>query len=78
MTAVAGGRTVVVVGGGITGLAAAYELSTAEPKPRVVVLEGGDRLGGKVQATPFAGLPERRVRRRHVPGPDPGGGGAGP
>ena len=35
MTSVAGGRTVVVVGGGITGLAAAYELSTAEPEPRV-------------------------------------------
>jgi oxygen-dependent protoporphyrinogen oxidase len=57
MTSVAGGRTVVVVGGGITGLAAAYELSTAEPKPHVAVLEGSDRLGGKVQATPFAGLP---------------------
>ena len=57
MTAVAAGRTVVVVGGGITGLAAAYELITAEAKPCVVVLEGGDRLGGKVQATPFAGLP---------------------
>ncbi len=57
MTPVAGGRTVVVVGGGITGLAAAYELSTAEPELRVALLEGGDRLGGKVQATPFAGLP---------------------
>ncbi|HEX6786318.1 MAG TPA: protoporphyrinogen oxidase [Acidimicrobiales bacterium] len=52
----AGGRTVVVVGGGITGLAAAYELSTAGPTVRVTVLEGSDRLGGKVQATPFAGL----------------------
>ena len=63
MTSVAGGRTVAVVGGGITGLttalrlAAAYQLSTAEPELRVALLEGGDRLGGKVQATPFAGLP---------------------
>jgi oxygen-dependent protoporphyrinogen oxidase len=57
MTAAAGAPTVVVVGGGITGLAAAYELGTAEPKPHVVLLEGGDRLGGKVRATPFAGLP---------------------
>ena len=57
MTSVVGGRTVVVVGGGITGLAAAYELSTAEPRVRVALLEGDDRLGGKVQATPFAGLP---------------------
>lgn len=57
MTSLAGGRTVVVVGGGITGLAAAYELGTAETKVRVALLEGGDRLGGKVQATPFAGLP---------------------
>ena len=57
MTTVAGRRTVLVVGGGVTGLAAAYELSTAEPKVSVTVLEAGDRLGGKVQATPFAGLP---------------------
>jgi oxygen-dependent protoporphyrinogen oxidase len=57
MTSVAGGRTVLVVGGGVTGLAAAYELSTAEPRVSVTLLEGGDRLGGKVEATPFAGLP---------------------
>jgi oxygen-dependent protoporphyrinogen oxidase len=56
MMPVAGRRTVVVVGGGVTGLAAAYELSTAGPTMRVTVLEGSDRLGGKVQATPFAGL----------------------
>ena len=57
MTSVTAHRTVVVVGGGVTGLAAAYELSNAEPATRVILLEGGDRLGGKVRATPFAGLP---------------------
>ena len=56
MTAVPGRRTVLVVGGGVTGLAAAYELSTVEPKVSVSLLEGGDRIGGRVQATPFAGL----------------------
>jgi oxygen-dependent protoporphyrinogen oxidase len=57
MTSVCGGRRVVVVGGGVTGLAAAYELGTAEPSVHVTLLEAGDRLGGKVHATPFAGLP---------------------
>ena len=47
---------VVVVGGGITGLAAAWELS-ATPGRRVVVLEASDRFGGKVRTSPFAGLP---------------------
>ena len=47
---------VVVVGGGITGLAAAWELS-ATPGRRVVVLEASDRLGGKLRTSPFAGLP---------------------
>jgi protoporphyrinogen/coproporphyrinogen III oxidase len=57
--------TVAVVGGGIAGLAAAWELVTGptaagpdEPVPEVVVLEAGDRLGGKVRSEPFAG---RRV-----------------
>ena len=36
----------VVVGGGITGLAAAWELTTAGH--RVLLVEGSDRFGGKV------------------------------
>jgi oxygen-dependent protoporphyrinogen oxidase len=48
---------VVVVGGGITGLAAAHTLLAAADPPRVTLLEADERLGGKVQATPFAGLP---------------------
>jgi oxygen-dependent protoporphyrinogen oxidase len=43
---------VVVVGGGLTGLTAAYRLSQAGID--VTVVEP-DRLGGKIQTTPFAG-----------------------
>jgi oxygen-dependent protoporphyrinogen oxidase len=45
---------VVVIGGGITGLAAAFFLS-AEPV-RVTLLEGSPRLGGKLQASDVAGV----------------------
>jgi protoporphyrinogen/coproporphyrinogen III oxidase len=48
---------VVVVGGGITGLAAAHELLTGPNPPRVTVLERGVALGGKIATSPFAGLP---------------------
>jgi oxygen-dependent protoporphyrinogen oxidase len=48
-------RHVVVVGGGITGLAAAHQLSVLGL--RVTLLEAADRLGGKIRTTPFAGLP---------------------
>ncbi|MGW2013921.1 protoporphyrinogen oxidase [Streptomyces sp. NPDC001927] len=46
---------VVVVGGGIAGLAAAHRLVSAGL--RVTVLEGGDRLGGKLLAGEIAGAP---------------------
>jgi len=46
--------TVAAVGGGIAGLAAAYELVTAGID--VVVLEASDRLGGKIQTEDFAGV----------------------
>lgn len=45
---------VTVVGGGISGLAAAWEIS-ADPGVEVTVLEAADRLGGKIHASPFAG-----------------------
>jgi oxygen-dependent protoporphyrinogen oxidase len=48
---------VVVVGGGITGLAAAWELHQHPSRPEVTLLEASDRLGGKIRTTPFAGLP---------------------
>ncbi|MFD0372518.1 protoporphyrinogen oxidase [Streptomyces sp. NPDC127114] len=49
------GSHVVVVGGGIAGLAAAHRLVTAGA--RVTLLEGGDRLGGKLLAGEIAGAP---------------------
>ncbi|MEY2459591.1 MAG: protoporphyrinogen/coproporphyrinogen oxidase, partial [Acidimicrobiaceae bacterium] len=48
-------QRVAVVGGGITGLAAAYELRAQAPDAEIVVLEETARLGGKVATTTFAG-----------------------
>jgi oxygen-dependent protoporphyrinogen oxidase len=45
---------VVVVGGGICGLAAAWELS-ADPTLEVVVVESSERFGGKIRTSAFAG-----------------------
>ena len=47
--------TVTVVGGGIAGLAAAWELVCAGREVRV--LEAGDRFGGKIKTSAFAGRP---------------------
>lgn len=47
---------VAVVGGGIAGLAAAYELSRAAgPGASVTLLEAADRLGGKIRTEELAG-----------------------
>jgi oxygen-dependent protoporphyrinogen oxidase len=46
---------VTVVGGGISGLVAAYRLAQAGVD--VTLREADDRLGGKIETTPFAGLP---------------------
>ena len=46
---------VIVVGGGIAGLTAAYDLRMRGAD--VVLLEADDRLGGKIRTTPFGGLP---------------------
>lgn len=48
---------VVIVGGGITGLAAAYHLahkSDSKP-PRITLIEANNRLGGKIYSKEFAG-----------------------
>lgn len=45
---------VAVVGGGMAGLAAAHELATSGAE--VIVLEGSDRLGGKLRLGSCAGL----------------------
>lgn len=47
-------RKVVVIGAGISGLTAAYELAK-DPAVEVTVLEAGDRVGGKVSANDVAG-----------------------
>ena len=48
---------VVVVGGGVAGLAAALEVRAQRPDAEVVVLEAGSRIGGKVAVSDVAGLP---------------------
>ncbi|MEU5686185.1 protoporphyrinogen oxidase [Streptomyces venezuelae] len=50
-----GNGHVVVIGGGIAGLAAAHRLLTADPGRRVTVLEASERLGGKLHAGEIAG-----------------------
>ena len=49
-------RRVVVVGAGITGLAAAHRLVVDRPDLDVAVLEATERAGGKLVTSPFAGL----------------------
>uniref|UniRef100_A0A8C4M2K7 Protoporphyrinogen oxidase n=1 Tax=Equus asinus TaxID=9793 RepID=A0A8C4M2K7_EQUAS len=44
------GRTVVVLGGGISGLAASYHLCRAPCPPKVVLVEGSERLGGWIRS----------------------------
>src|ERR1700686_4490498 len=47
--------TVAVVGGGIAGLSAAWELTCAAPGTRVIVFEAAERLGGKVETGAMGG-----------------------
>src|SRR5437763_440135 len=46
---------VAVVGGGITGLAAAYELRALAPAGEIVMFGASDRFGGKGATTNLAG-----------------------
>jgi oxygen-dependent protoporphyrinogen oxidase len=48
-------RRLVVVGAGITGLAAAVEWRRRRPDDEIVVLEAGDRIGGKLHRVELAG-----------------------
>lgn len=48
-------RRIAVIGGGITGLAAAERL--VEAGTRVIVFEAGNRVGGVIRTSPFAGHP---------------------
>lgn len=52
-------RRVAVIGGGITGAAAAHQLGLrlgAGDLDRVVLFEATDEIGGRTRTTPFAGL----------------------
>ncbi|KAE8588827.1 hypothetical protein XENTR_v10022762 [Xenopus tropicalis] len=44
-------RTVVVAGGGISGLTACYHLAKDASVPKVILLEGSSRLGGWMRST---------------------------
>ncbi|NYJ08953.1 protoporphyrinogen oxidase [Petropleomorpha daqingensis] len=46
---------IAIVGAGITGLAAAYEWRRRRPDDEIVVLEAGDRIGGKLRRIRLAG-----------------------
>ena len=48
---------VVIIGGGIAGCYAAYRLRQQHASLRVLVIEAGDRLGGRAQTDVFHGVP---------------------
>ena len=48
--------SIVVIGGGITGLTTTYRLHDALPDATITLVEADDRLGGKIKASPFAGI----------------------
>ena len=41
-------KRVIIVGGGIAGLAAAYRLLKTAPEAQITLIESADRLGGKI------------------------------
>ncbi|CAN5376839.1 protoporphyrinogen oxidase [soil metagenome] len=49
-------RRIVVVGAGIAGLTAAHELARQAPGTDVLVLEGAERVGGKLRVSEIAGM----------------------
>ena len=46
---------VVIVGGGVTGLACAHRLLALDPTVDVTILEASERVGGLIRTSPFAG-----------------------
>lgn len=49
-------RTVAVIGGGISGLVAAWELRRCDPSCVVTLLEASDRVGGKLRLEDVGGV----------------------
>ena len=50
-----GARSVAVVGGGITGLSAAWTLERHSPRTEVTIFEADERLGGKIRTVAIDG-----------------------
>ncbi|MGC4190022.1 MAG: protoporphyrinogen oxidase [Thermomicrobiales bacterium] len=50
------GRSIAVIGGGVSGLAAAWRLVQRDPAARVIVFEASDRLGGKLRSVQADGF----------------------
>ena len=48
---------IAIIGAGLAGLSAAYELSKIAPEAEVEVFEAADRIGGKLYTVPFASGP---------------------
>jgi oxygen-dependent protoporphyrinogen oxidase len=48
---------IVVIGGGVAGLAGAMRLREVSGDAEIIVLESSTRLGGKLRTVPFAGHP---------------------
>ncbi|ANE03150.1 protoporphyrinogen oxidase [Corynebacterium crudilactis] len=46
-----------IIGAGLAGLTAAYEIHKADPTAHIDVLEAGERIGGKLFTVPFASGP---------------------
>jgi protoporphyrinogen/coproporphyrinogen III oxidase len=66
-------RRVVVIGGGIAGLAAAHRLRERAPHLDVVLFDQGERPGGKLRTVELAGGPVERGAESFLSG-DPAGG----
>ena len=48
---------VVILGAGMAGIAAARKLKEfPDFKERLLILEGGDRIGGRIKDVPFGGI----------------------
>ncbi|WP_457252830.1 protoporphyrinogen oxidase, partial [Pedococcus sp. P5_B7] len=50
------GSRILIVGGGISGLACAWELSHALPDATITLVDAADRPGGKLRREPVAGV----------------------
>ena len=50
------GSRILIVGGGIAGLACAWELSHALPDATITLIDAADRPGGKLRREPVAGV----------------------